>query len=928
MKNRLSQFKLKVMSIYAIISLLSLMIYLFFGGAIFAKNTKQKLNQLVMFLCLVMALRTLVEFGYRYSPTYEIAQFWWRLDIIWPFAAVIFFQFAVIYADFYRGLLKKVVYFVYISGICISALEIFTDFNTGPPIKVSWGYIHGMAEIKILSYITEGWFFLIGIATIVVFLVYLKRTDMKLERKHTKIVIACFSAPLVVSIINNMIFRTIDLNLPGMTNTAFAIALFPLAYAVYKYRVFDINPQNAINDIVATMSDSLILLDPDAHIKYMNHAAYRMLEYKEQELFEKPLQKIFPGKREMEKNLANPKKLLERDNVKYAETAFKTKAGQVIPVSLSLSKIFIGKAKDLIGMVCIVRDITERRLKDRELSKYRNHLEELVKRRTVKLKETKDRYISLFKDSPIPLLETDFSGIYQQLEDLKQVGVEDIVDFCMQSPLSALRILKKLRVYNVNKATLTLFEAANKNELRHNLHVLIRKETFTTMIEILLALSHGRRNFETRGIIYTLKGNKRYIYIRFSRPQIKFTDLSSVLISCIDITREKQAEEVKANLEEQLRHSQKMEAIGTLAGGLAHDFNNLLSGVLGYADLAKMDLDPGSAVYRDLEIIERTADRAAALVKQLLSFARKGKKHNVPFDLHIIIDEVITILKHTIDKRIKLTKRFKDRALFIVGDPGQMEQVIMNLAVNSRDAMPEGGELVFATDIVHLDKEFCKNNTGANPGFYSLVSIKDTGGGIPENIKSRIFEPFFTTKEQGKGTGMGLAVAYGIVTNHCGFMEVESGMKTGTTFKLYLPLQEPERRVSAKIPTKIAVEGSGGVMVVDDEDVVCEVMERMLKGLGYNTYVVKNGQEAVEYYSASKDTIDLVLIDMIMPKMNGRDCYRALKEINPAVKAVLITGHIPEDMAYDAINDGMKDVIFKPFSKSRLAQVVHAVINE
>jgi PAS domain S-box-containing protein len=833
-----------------------------------------------------------------------------------------------VYCYFYNRLLKKIVYFIYLSGICISVLEIFTDFITGPPIKVSWGYIHGLSQIEGLSFILEGWCFLVSVAAIIVYIIYLKSTRIKLEKKHTKIVIACFSVPLIVSIINNMILRAIDLNFPEMTNTSFAITLFPLAYAVYKYRVFDVNPKNAINDIIATMSDSLILLDPDAHIKYMNHAACRMLEYREQDLFEKPLSKIFPGKREIEKNLTSPRKLLERDHVNYAETAFKTKSGQVVPVSLSLSKIFIGKARDLIGMVCIARDITERRMKDKELSKYRNHLEELVKRRTVKLKETKDRYISLFKDSPIPLLEADFSAIYQQIADLQQVGVEDIVDYCMQRPLSALKILKKLRIYNVNKATLALFEAANKHELMHNLHVLVRKETFTTMMEILLALTQGRRNFETRGIVYTLKGNRRYIYIRFSRPQIKFTDFSSVLISCIDITKEMQAEEVKANLEEQLRHSQKMEAIGTLAGGLAHDFNNLLSGVLGYADLAKMELEPNSAIYKDLEVIERTADRAAALVKQLLSFARKGKKHNVPFDLHVIIDEVITILKHTIDKRIKLSKQFKDRALYMVGDPGQMEQVIMNLSVNSRDAMPEGGELLFTTDIVYLDDKFCKNNPTAKPGFYISVCIKDTGIGIPEKIKSRIFEPFFTTKEQGKGTGMGLAVAYGIVTNHCGFVEVESKINKGTTFKMYLPLQETEQRRDSKISDQLPLAGNGGIMVVDDEDVVCEVMERMLKTLGYRTFVAKNGQEAVKYYNMSKDHIDLVLIDMIMPQMNGRDCFRALKEIDPSVKAVLITGHIPEDMAYDALNDGMKDIIFKPFSKSRLAQVIHDVINK
>jgi CheY-like chemotaxis protein len=369
-----------------------------------------------------------------------------------------------------------------------------------------------------------------------------------------------------------------------------------------------------------------------------------------------------------------------------------------------------------------------------------------------------------------------------------------------------------------------------------------------------------------------------------------------------------------------------MEALGTLAGGIAHDFNNLLSGILGYADLIKTDLDSESRLYHDVAVIERTADKAARLVRQLLNFARKGKQHNVAFDIRMIVDEVMTILKHTIDKRIKLIRRFHEQPAHLLGDPGQIEQVIINLAVNACDAMPEGGELIFETEIITpgAKKIFAHPHLKSEP--YVSVIVRDTGSGISEEIRDRIFEPFFTTKEAGKGTGMGLAVAYGIVANHDGIIEVEANVPHGAVFRIYLPLAD--RVVPAVIPKPAYTTspGEGKILVVDDEEVVCQVIERMLGGQGYSVAIARDGEEAIEKYGREKEIIDLVLIDMIMPKMNGRDCFRAMQKLNPGLKAVLITGHLPEGLAFEAIVEGMSDVIYKPFSKGRLTEVVKSVL--
>jgi PAS domain S-box-containing protein len=388
------------------------------------------------------------------------------------------------------------------------------------------------------------------------------------------------------------------------------------------------------------------------------------------------------------------------------------------------------------------------------------------------------------------------------------------------------------------------------------------------------------------------------------------------------------AEEEKVKLEVQLRQSQKMEAIGRLAGGVAHDFNNLLTGILGYANLLKEKSDPGDNIFQAAEMIERAAGRAAQLTGQLLGFARKGKHQNVPVDLTGTIHEVIGLLKHTIDKNIVIRQRLRAHPASVLGDPGQMQQVILNLAVNARDAMPLGGELCFETDLVELDSSYCRTYAGATPGQYYMVSITDTGCGIPLEIQDRIFEPFFTTKEPGKGTGMGLAMVYGIVKNHGGSIRVHSEVRQGTTFKVYLPVpaESPDSQV---ISQEIALApGIGRILVVDDEEMVRTVTKEMLSSLGYQVVTVSDGQEAVEYYRGFGTEIDLVIIDMIMPKLGGRDCFRALKAINPSVKAILATGYDRNGAAQEILNAGMLGFVQKPYQMSQLSEVIANVLRK
>ena len=402
-------------------------------------------------------------------------------------------------------------------------------------------------------------------------------------------------------------------------------------------------------------------------------------------------------------------------------------------------------------------------------------------------------------------------------------------------------------------------------------------------------------------------------------------DLNGRIVNFVSAARDVTQE---VALQAQLAQSQKMEAIGTLAGGVAHDFNNILTGILGHAQLLKLEGGQNERVLAAADTIEKASHRAAELTRKLLGFARRGKHQNVPVDLQGTIQEVIGLLGPTLDKNIAIQCRFCEEKSTSLGDPGQLQQVILNLAVNARDAMPHGGSLTFSTSMTELGEEEARKLGAPATGPYLVVSVSDTGTGIPEDVRARIFEPFFTTKERGKGTGMGLAMVYGIVKNHGGMIRVDSELGKGTTFGIYLPVAEAAAAADAPAPTERAVTGAGRVLVVDDEEVVRDVATGYLRHLGYQVVTASDGQAAVEYYAVHHAEIDLVLIDMVMPRLGGRDCFRAMREIDPAVRAVLTTGYGFNVAAQEILDEGVLGFVQKPYELAQLSEVVASALNK
>ena len=388
----------------------------------------------------------------------------------------------------------------------------------------------------------------------------------------------------------------------------------------------------------------------------------------------------------------------------------------------------------------------------------------------------------------------------------------------------------------------------------------------------------------------------------------------------------------KLQLEEQLRQSQKMEAIGTLAGGVAHDFNNLLGSILGYASFVKESLAPDSQERADVEVIERSARRGADLTRQLLAFAQGSQYDIKPLNINAQVREVMQLLTHTIDKSIAINAVLDEQIALVEGDEGQINQLLLNLCINACEAMPGGGYLTIRTQTLHLDAETARRELGKNSaGDYTLLTVSDTGHGMPPEIVERVFEPFFSTKKGRPGkkhSGLGLATVFGIVKAHDGIIRVESQIGEGTTFHVWFPANVNLRAEEENIAEPESPKGSETILVVDDEESLRDMLQRVLSNAGYEVQLVSSGTHAVDIVRRATDLFDLIILDIVMPGMNGLETFQKLKEINPAIRVLVASGYSDQGQAQDLLAAGAKDFIQKPFSFQEILSKVRTLLDK
>ena len=548
-----------------------------------------------------------------------------------------------------------------------------------------------------------------------------------------------------------------------------------------------------------------------------------------------------------------------------------------------------------------------------------------LQQRIRELRQSELRYRALFEDSPTSLWEEDFSRLKRHFDQLKNQGIQDFGVYFRDHPEEILRCIRMIRIRDVNNATLALYEASSKQELMANIRKVMPVSDLEVLKKELVAMA-TQAHFEIECVNHTLTGMPRHLMIRSSIPPGYETSWSKVFVSAFDLTERIKAEEEKKRLEKQLRQAQKMEAVGTLAGGIAHDFNNILSAVIGFTEMALEDAVPESFLRRNMEQVLQAGMRAKHLVQQILAFSRQSDQELRPVQPKKIIVEACELLRASLPSTIAIRTRFRSNA-FTMSDPTQIHQVLMNLGTNAGHAMrAHGGTLSIVLDETDDLAIWRAQHPELTAEAYVRLTVSDTGHGIPEQVMDRIFDPFFTTKEYTEGTGMGLAVAHGIIKSHKGMIAVESQPGEGATFTILLPqIINPEpgqRQTGSDLQT-----GSESILFVDDEAMLVDLSTQLLKRLGYSVTACTSSLEALARFQAAPADFDLVITDMTMPQMTGKELAAEMLKLRPGLPIILCTGFSEIITEEAAKRVGIQAFIMKPIIMKELADTIRKILD-
>jgi PAS domain S-box-containing protein len=430
-------------------------------------------------------------------------------------------------------------------------------------------------------------------------------------------------------------------------------------------------------------------------------------------------------------------------------------------------------------------------------------------------------------------------------------------------------------------------------------------------ISVYLDSSGGEHYVEYRNILVTVDGEPNHV-----------SGMGR------DVTERLHAQDQLRHLEEQLRQSQKMEAVGTLAGGVAHDFNNILQGIRGYAQIISMGTRPNEPMRGHVDQIEAAVGRASELVQQLLTFSRRVRPKLKPVDLNQCIKQAVALLERTLPKMVTIRTELAEGLNLVNADSNQLGQVILNLGANASDAMPDGGELILRTSKQTLDEDFCHAHPEAEPGDYVRLEVKDTGQGMDPVTISHIFDPFFTTKELGKGTGLGLSIVYGIMRSHGGIVAVESQAGQGSSFNIYLPALSVQVAVEAPAPESKMLPGGGeSLLLVDDDVGILNSTRELLEHFGYKVRSATSGEEALSAYQGRPGYYDLVIMDLGMPGMGGAKALEKMKEIDPSAKVIVCSGYSSEKASLTADQGGAAAFVSKPYKTADMLTTIRKVLD-
>ncbi len=536
------------------------------------------------------------------------------------------------------------------------------------------------------------------------------------------------------------------------------------------------------------------------------------------------------------------------------------------------------------------------------------------------LLESQKNYEIIFEDSPVPLWEEDFSEVLSYYEELDRVGIKDIRSHFDSNPEALVACSKKIQIRKINKAAVVLHQAGSKENLLLNLDKIFTDNSYEVFKEELISISEGVSEFESEAEVKTLSGEVKNIFLKLTMDPICLGP-GRALLATVDITE-------KTKLEAQLRQAQKMESVGLLAGGVAHDFNNMLAVILGNTELALEEVNEHQPIHIMLEGIKRAGNRSADLTRQLLAFARKQTIAPRVLDLDDVLAESLILIRRLIGENIDLEWLPGPGGCFVKMDPSQIDQIITNLCVNSRDAIDGIGKIIIETRFASLDDDYCFYNPGFSPGDFVLLNFSDNGCGMNKETLDRIYEPFYSTKQTGDGSGLGMSTVYGIIKQNKGYIKVYSEVGRGTTINIYLPRFEAVIQEQKPVDSSETIElGTETVLLVEDEETLLEMITRMLDSHGYTVLTASNPEEAIVLAAKHQHKIQLLLSDIVLPGMSGLDLSTHLLESLPDLKYIFMSGYSANVIAHNGVLDEGLNFIQKPFGMDDLLRKVRNTLD-
>ena len=613
---------------------------------------------------------------------------------------------------------------------------------------------------------------------------------------------------------------------------------------------------------VESSPDAVFWMNAEGRFPYVNAQACRSLGYSREELMQLHLWDI-DADFTCEQWETHWERVGKAGGA-HLERRHRRKDGTIFPVEISSNQVMLNRQRH---HVAYVRDITRRKKTDEELRFFKHAID----------------------NSP--------EGVFLLARDGGFIYVNDQV--CRSLGYSREEILE-LHLWDINPTFPPERWSTHWEEMR-------------TVPSRLVETAHHRKD----GSVFPVE------VMTFRLP---FGDEERILAFVRDTTERLKADAERGRLEAQLLQSQKLESVGRLAGGVAHDYNNMLSVILGYSELMRAKVGPDAPFLKELDQIQQAAQRSKNITQQLLAFSRKQVFEPVILDLNDLVHRFEGHLARLIGEDIELQFMPCTGTSKIEFDPTQIEQILMNLAVNARDAMPDGGKLTIETSHIVLDEDYCREHVGFIPGRFVRLSISDNGIGMGAETVNRIFEPFFTTKDVGQGTGLGLAMVYGIVKQGGGFINVYSEPGQGTTFKIYLPRTTGEAGAPAATKAPLPSSGSETILLVEDDKMVRGMTEAVLKRLGYKVICADGPEEAIEIFKQAQAVIDLLITDVVMPKMNGRELHVRLKALRPDLKALFMSGYTTNVIVHHGVLDKGVHFISKPFSISKLTAKIRETL--